>query len=216
MARQIPLDLAPDPDFSFSTFEVGDSNRSAVTLVRSWPQWPSPLLLLCGPGGSGKTHLGSAWAKAFGGRIVSGRMEIDPASMTNTPCIFIDSADYMAEQTLFTAMNAALNGKLGGLLLAANDPPALWGIKLPDLKSRLVNTPIARISDHDDDILEPIIRKLFEDRGRAVKSDVVAYLMKNHDRSVGAMKAVIEQLDQAASEAKRDITRTFVASILRP
>lgn len=215
MARQIPMDLAPDPDFSFSTLEIGESNRSAVTLVQSWPQWPSPILLICGPEGSGKTHLGSAWAQAYKGLVFERDTHIDPAHMDATTCAFIDNADDIAEDDLFTVMNAALNGKMAGILLAAENPPALWGVDLPDLRSRLVNTPIARLSDHDDDILEHIIRKLFEDRGRVIKSDLVSYLMKNQDRSVGAMTAVVERLDFAASEAKRDLTRAFAASILR-
>jgi len=75
-------------------------------------------------------------------------------------------------------LNLALNGQIRGLLLADSQAPKDWSIELPDLKSRLLNVPIVSLYDHDDKILDSIVRKLFEDRGRAVTSDLVSYLLK--------------------------------------
>ena len=162
-------------------------------MVRGWQSWPSPILYLTGPAGSGKTHIGQAWA------AMSAQS-------------FIDDAPAHEEAHIFAQMNRALNGEIDGLLLAG---PPDWMPALPDLASRFRNTPRAMIGDHDDAILEPIVRKLFEDKGRAVSADVVAYLLKYNERSVNALRRVTDRLDAAAQAQRKDITKAFVAKLLK-
>ncbi|MEL6688650.1 MAG: DnaA/Hda family protein, partial [Pseudomonadota bacterium] len=74
---QIPLDLTPDPDFTFERFIEAPSNAGALAVVRTWPAWPAPAILLLGPEGTGKTHLGEAWLKqSHGVFLVRLRMRI--------------------------------------------------------------------------------------------------------------------------------------------
>ena len=61
--RQLLLDLAGEPRFQPEDFIVGPSNERAYAMVESWPAWPGEALLLVGPRGSGKTHLGAIWAR---------------------------------------------------------------------------------------------------------------------------------------------------------
>lgn len=213
-APQIPLDLSPNPDFSLVSFEVGDCNRAAYAAVTAWPNWPAPILLLSGPKGSGKTHLGQAWAKANDAAIMSGDANIDLETISQQP-VFLDAANRADEAQIFGLLNFALSGQVPGLLLAARQVPQLWDIALPDLRSRLVNVPAASLEDADDTILEAIIRKLFEDQGRMVKADVVVYLIKHEVRSIPALRRVVTELEQAARQAKRDVTRSFTASFLK-
>ncbi len=215
MPQQIPFNLAPTPDLTFETFEVGESNRAAAASVMAWPEWASPIYLVIGPHGTGKTHLGTAWAKQCGAEMLDAPKHLDGFDVESVDCVFVDNADNADENSLFTLMNHALNGRLAGLLLTARSHPKGWSIHLPDLRSRLVNTPASALTDHDDDILEPIIRKLFEDQGRDVKMDVVRFLMMNHNRSVDAMRSVIKDLDFSAQQNKKDITRAFVASYFK-
>ena len=192
---QIPLDLTPTPQHSFDNLIISDCNQDAVKIIRAWPKWPSPVLLLLGPSGSGKTHIGQAWRAETGGRLV-------------------DNAASFDEAELFAIFNSALNGDIKGLLLTADEVPEHWDILMPDLRSRLCNTPIVSLKEHDDTILEPILRKLFEDRGRAVTSDVVTYILKYQERSVPALKEIAFKLDQAAQSQKADLTKAFAAKNL--
>lgn len=193
---QIPLDLSPNSVHSFDNLILSECNAAAVKTVRAWPNWPAPILLLIGPQGSGKTHMGQAWA-------------------AETEGTFIDDAVDVEEARLFGLMNQALNGDIGGLLLAATKPPKEWDVQMPDLRSRLGNMPVAILADHDDKILEPILRKLFEDRGRSVNYDLVAYLLKYHDRSVSALREIATNLDQAAQTQKADLTKAFAVKHLK-
>ena len=208
---QIPFDLAPKPNFNLNRFEVGRCNRAAFKAVSAWPNWPSPILLLIGSMGAGKTHLGLGWVQKKSGTAYGVHMPELPSAGP----VFMDDVDKADETRLFTIMNLALNGQISGLLLAARRPPLEWGIQIKDLRSRLVNTPTTLLNDHDDDILEPIIRKLFEDLGRDVRADVVEYLIKHEDRSVDALRSQIAKLDLAAREAKRDLTRAFVVKYMK-
>lgn len=212
---QLPLDLAPKPDFSLERFEVGLFNQAAFNLVTAWPHWPSPVLVLVGPEGVGKTHLGRAWAKSNKGRVLNGHSFIRLANPRKETTVFLDEAKYAEEQALFTLLNLALNGHIAGLLLAARAHPESWNVTIPDLNSRLKNTPVADLGEHDDEILEPIVRKLFEDRGRDVSSDVVRYLLDHDDRSVANLRQRVLALDFAARQAKKDMTKRFVSAFLK-
>jgi len=209
--KQLPFNLAPEPDYSFTSFEIGPCNADAVTALRAFPDWPAPVLALIGPTGSGKTHLACAWAADVNANVVSG------GAVTSTwigKPLVMDGADQAPESQLFALMNMALNGDVPGLLLTGVKSPKAWDIGLPDLKSRLSNAPILGLSDPDDTTLELIIRKLFDDQGRDVSRDLVTYLLAYQDRSVTAMKALIAQLDRAASQNKSDLTKTFAARYL--
>ncbi|WP_371397817.1 hypothetical protein [Fretibacter rubidus] len=190
-SRQIPMDLAPTPDYRFDNFVTGPSNQDGFRLVKGWQAWPAPVLLLQGPKGSGKTHLGHAWAaEGHGG-------------------VFIDDAETQDAHMVFAAINKALAGEAGPLLLASTRPPHEWPHSLPDLHSRMKNTAVASLSDADDDVLEGIIRKLFDDTGRSVSRDLVGYIITRSPRSVPALRHGISELDMAARADKADMTKAF-------
>jgi len=153
-------------------------------------------MFLAGPKGTGKSHIGQAWAAETGG-------------------IFIDNAHMRDETELFAVMNQALNGEIDGLLLASRCVPKNWSIQIPDLRSRLVNTPLAILEEHDDDILEPVVRRLFEDKGRVISQDLITYLLKYQDRSVAAQREIVTELEIAAQRQKADLTKAFAAKYLK-
>lgn len=193
---QIPLDLTPRPDFTFERFIPAPSNAGALNVVQRWPAWPAPAMMLLGPEGTGKTHLGTAWAETSSG-------------------VFVDDAHTRDDGDLFGKINRALRGEIPGLLLASRTPPSEWGVTLADLKSRLGAMPVMQLHEPDDDSLKPITRALFAQQGREVGRDVVDYLLKYTDRSVPALRATIRMIDTAASIEKADVTKAFVAKVVR-
>ena len=210
-SKQLPFNLAPEPDYSFASFEVGPCNADAVKAVRAYPDWPAPILALIGPPGSGKTHLAKAWASHMTANLVT--LEDVSSAWRGTP-MMLDGADAASESQLFTVMNMALNGDVPGLLITGTKLPKDWKVELPDLRSRLASVPTAILSEPDDATLEQIIRKLFQDRGREISRDLVTYLMAYQDRAVTAMRGLIGELDTAASQNKSDLTKAFAARYL--
>lgn len=194
--KQIAMDLTPAPDFTFDSFIEAPSNLGALNVVRDWPAWPSPAMMLLGPEGTGKTHLGEAWLGVSQG-------------------VLLDDAHMRTEDDLFAFINRALRGDIPGLLLASRVPPIDWGMTLPDLRSRLSAMPVVQLEEPDDDSLRPITRALFERRGRVVPDEVIDYLLKYSDRSVPALRATIRTIDEAASSAKADVTKMFASKVLR-
>ena len=51
--RQLPLDLGHGTGYSRDELVVSGTNTQAVALVDRWPDWPSPVVVLAGPAGSG-------------------------------------------------------------------------------------------------------------------------------------------------------------------
>src|SRR5919109_3020914 len=69
--RQLPLDLVHPEGRSRDHLVVSEANQAAVALIDRWPDWPSPVVVLAGPTGSGKSHLGAIW------REMSGALALD-------------------------------------------------------------------------------------------------------------------------------------------
>lgn len=193
---QIPLNLRPQGRQDFSNFNLSAGNQAAVTMLRAPDRWTSAAFLLLGPTGSGKTHLGQAWQSEFDGT-------------------FIDDAESVDETLLFDTINRALAGEISGLLLASTLSPKLWGIAMPDLKSRLFSMPTFTLAEHDEESLEPILRTLFGQVGREVSQDVVTFVLRQTERSVEALRELVHELDVEAGSKKADLTKAFVAKFLR-
>lgn len=193
---QIPLNLRPEVRQSFANFHISPGNQAAVSMLRARERWPSAAVLILGPKGSGKTHLGKAWQSRFGGE-------------------FIDDAHYTDETILFDAINRALAGQIPGLVLASSQAPTEWGVAMPDLNSRLNAMPTLTLAEHDEASLEPILRELFTQAGRVVSQDVVTFVLHQCERSVDALRDLVLELDVAAGSKKADLTKKFVAKYLK-
>ena len=71
VTRQLPLEFDHDPASSRDDLIVSDRLSAAVSIVDRWPDWPSPVVILAGPTGSGKSHLASIWAERVGATTVT-------------------------------------------------------------------------------------------------------------------------------------------------
>ena len=210
--RQIPLDIGHRPGHSRDELVISDANRQAVALIDAWPDWPGPVVVLAGPAGSGKSHLAAIWAEAANAvsldrTDIEGWVEGSPL----THGVVIDDADSgVDEPGLFHLINAARSAGTH-ILLTARRFPSAWGVRLPDLASRLRAAATVEILEPDDHLLAAVITKLFADRQVEVEPHVVQYLVRRIERSLSTAIDVVERLDRAALEQKTRITRTLAA-----
>ncbi|QND52560.1 hypothetical protein HB779_12085 [Phyllobacterium sp. 628] len=211
--RQLPLDLGHEPGYSRDDLIVSASNMAAVDIVDRWPSWISPVVILAGPTGSGKTHLAAVW-KAESGATVLDSSNIATASGTNGPFLIDDIGDGPIDEAgLFHLINTVRqNGS--SLLMTSRRWPANWPVRLPDLASRLKAATTVEIGEPDDILLSGVLYKLFADRQVAVEPNVISFLVSHIERSLSTANRIVDKLDRAALEKKSKITRALAASIV--
>jgi chromosomal replication initiation ATPase DnaA len=216
MPRQLPLDLAHAAGQSRDDLVAGPSNARAIALVDAWPRWPSHVVVLLGPAGSGKSHLAAIWrAHSDATLLNSAALGADAVEAASLGPILLDDVDArpIDETGLFHLINAV--GASGGtLLMTARRFPLAWGVRLPDLQSRLKAASIVEIDEPDDALLSAVITKLFADRQVEVEPHVIQYVVRRIERSLSTAIAVVDWLDRAALEQKTRISRALAAQVI--
>jgi chromosomal replication initiation ATPase DnaA len=214
--RQLPLDLSHSEGRSRDHLVVSDANAAAVALIDRWPDWPSPLVVLAGPAGSGKSHLGAIWREMSGAPAIDRRhIEAAVAAAGPAASFFVDDADGpgLDETGLFHAANA-VRAAGSHLLVTARRFPSAWGVALPDLASRLKAAATVEIRQPDDLLLAGVISKLFADRQVEVEPHVVQFLVRRIERSLATAIRVVDKLDSAALEQGTRISRSLAGEIV--
>ncbi len=217
--RQLPLAMPHQAAMSREDFLVGEGNREAAAFIDAWPDWPASVVLLIGPNGSGKTHLVNIWAAKSRAMVVAAADlgTADPAALIATGAVAIEDADDPAldEKALFHLLNAA-RGRGASVLITTHAVPAVWGVTLPDLLSRLRAAQPAFLGPPDDELLEKVMVKLLADRQLAVDPGVLDYILLRMERSCAAACALVEALDRESLARGRRITRAIAAEVLAP
>ncbi|MHC5653427.1 HdaA/DnaA family protein [Stappia sp. ICDLI1TA098] len=215
-AEQLPLVLPHEAAFGRDDFLPGASNRAALGLIDDWPRWPSPVALLAGPVGSGKTHLAHVWQEASGAAMIAARDlgSADIDALAASGAVVVEDAHAGFDETaLFHLVNAVRNAG-GYLLVTARSWPQSWGLTLPDLASRLRAATPVEILEPDDDLLRRVLVKLFADRQIDIDATVVEFLVVRMERSVAAAQDIVDRLDRASLSAGRRITRPLAGRVL--
>lgn len=215
--RQLTLALAHSESFARDDFLEGLANAAALSLVESWPDWPSRAVVLVGARGSGKSHLAAIWAAQSGARFLSARaIETAnlPSALSTGTLVLEDMAEgQFDERALFHLLNLARE-EGAYLLLTARSAPAGWTIGIPDLASRLRALPAVVVQSPDETLLRAVLVKLFADRQLAVDESLIAYILSRIERSFPAMRDAVATLDREALRRKRPVNRALAADVL--
>lgn len=215
LIRQLILDLGRKPAFDREDFLVSPSNEDSYRLLEGWPDWPSHMLVLTGPPGSGKTHLASIWAQNANATIVSSNEEIDPCTLARSSAVLLEDCDRLKrpDATLFHLINLMKeNG--GWLLLTARSNPDQWHVQTADLLSRLRLATLSRIGRPNPALVRSVLVKLFADRQIRIEEDVISYATLHLDQSLEAVTRFVQAVDDAALSAGRRITRPLAGATI--
>jgi chromosomal replication initiation ATPase DnaA len=215
--KQLAFDLPLDPRFGREDFLVSPSNEQAYGLIESWPDWPDTILVLRGPRGSGKSHLASIWATtARAWTIDAFEVTADRVPhLVSNGALVIEDADRSErdEAALFHLLNLARERR-ASVLLTCETPPERWGLRTPDLLSRLRLAPGVELEAPDDALLKAVLVKLFVDRQLVVDTTVVDYIALRIERSLSRAAEIVAALDKEALSRGRRISRPIAAAVL--
>lgn len=212
---QLSFEWPPSVSLEAEDYFVSGANRTAYDLVQAPKDWPRGKLALIGAPASGKSHLARVFAAQTGARILSARDITADSPLPATGPTVVEDADALptaSEEWLFHLHNA-LSGQ-APLLLTARSEPTRWGTTLPDLRSRMEGTMVARIDAPDDALLTAVLMKQFADRQIAPEPELLTFLTQRLDRSFEALSAAVATLDRLALDHKRPVGRRLASDWL--
>ena len=213
---QLPLEFAHRPSTTRDDLVVSDPLSAAIGVVDIWPEWVSPVVILAGPTGAGKTHLANIWKEKSGAATVSAHAGDDAALRTASegPVLIEDiDREGFDDTQLFHLINT-VRQHATGLMITTRIWPAAWPVELADLRSRLKAATIVEIGEPDDELLAQVIEKLFADRQIVVDPKVVVFLVHRMERSLDAARTIVERMDRLALARRGKISRSLASEVL--
>lgn len=216
--HQLTLDFDFRPALGGEDFLVSDCNRDAVEWIDAWPDWPSPVLVIFGPPGSGKSHLAAVFAQQAGSRARQATPDqFEELAAGLSEDLIVEDLDRLmrsADETPLFHLYNSLKEAGRRMLITASAPPARWKIALPDLRSRLNAAQTAEIGPPEDPLIAALLVKLFADRQVQVSSDVIGYAVNRMERSFSATRRVVQLADRLALAEKRRISIPLMKRVL--
>lgn len=214
--EQLPLDFNHPASNARDDLIVSAPLNAAVSLIDRWPDWPSPVVILAGPTGSGKTHLANIWRERAGAHLINALVggEAFQHQATSGPVLIEDiDREGFDETQLFHLINSVSQNSTH-LLITTRAWPAAWPVKLPDLQSRLKAATVVEIGEPDDLLLAQVIEKLFADRQIYIDPKIVTHLVQRMERSLAAAQSIVYRIDELALARRGKITRALVTEVL--
>jgi len=214
MAEQLPLDLGHAPAFAEADFLCVPGN--ALAFERMAQGWSGFGMALCGPAGSGKSHLAAIFAARQGGVVIpaSGLDEEMVPALAERGAVAVEDVDQGGGEVALFHLHNLLRETGGKLLVTGRGEPAHWPVGLADLRSRLAALPVTAIAAPDDDLLNMLLLKLFSDRQLRVGPEVLTYLLPRMERSFDSARALVAAIDAHALARQRPITVPLLRELL--
>ncbi len=217
MTQQLAFDLPFIEGLGVEDFHLSPFNNAAFRIVSGWPNWPDPVAVIIGPEGSGKSHLASIWVQRTSATVLTvNDLQINTVTNIKTSsALLIEDMDrlHIDENAVFHLLNL-VREEGGHLMITGRERPDRWGVKLPDLLSRLRLAPLVEIAPPDDTLFRVLLAKLLHDRQLIVEPNVIEYLTLRIERSFASAKNIVAALDKLSLSKNRAITRAVAGQVL--
>lgn len=220
--HQAVLDLPVRSVTGRADFFAAPENSQAVALIDSVPNGFYGAVLV-GEKGCGKTHLAHLFAetvlqKTGKKTAILQASGLDVSSLTDflekDPYAVLENADSSVdEQALFHLLNTVKS--LNGFVLITSDcMPSVWNLSLPDLITRLKSLPCVEIKPPGEMLIQAVLIKQFSDRQLKVAPEVIAYILRNMERSFSAASFIVKRADELSLEKKNAVTIPLIRQVL--
>lgn len=221
---QLALDVRLRDEATLESFVPGPATAALLPLLRAGSE---PLILLHGPSGGGKTHLLQAacqhnrasalylpmteLCRLAPAEVLSGLEQLDLLCLDDLHRVLDEPAWALA---LFDCFHRCQQTGCRWLV-AARRPPAALSVALADLQSRLSAGLVFALPAPDEALRRQILRARAHARGMRLSEDVLSYVERRAGRSLDALLALLDELDQATLRAGRPLSVPFVRQLMR-
>ena len=185
-----------------------------------------PQLYLWGAPGTGKTHVLQAACQRMGEHgLPAAYLSLAEAphpgvldGLEHLGLVALDDIQAVMGQdgweiALFDLINR-LREQQVPLLLAANAPPGMLAVNLPDLASRLGWGPVLRLEALDDAGKREVLLAQAHERGMDLPDEVIFYMFSHLPRGLPSLLAGLQRLDDASMERQRRVTLPLAREVL--
>jgi DnaA-homolog protein len=226
--RQLPLGVRIPDRAVFATFLAARNSQAVQQLTRLARGHAAGTAWLCGPHGSGKTHLLQAVCVqasetmragyfplrelgSLGAGVLDGLPQLD--------CLCLDDLDAVTgnadwERMLFGILRE-IEERGGRLIAAAQTPPALISWSLADLGSRMSASAVFQLRALDESEQQEALKLRAHIRGFELPDETARWLQRRFPRDMRTLYDLLDTLDEAALVAQRRLTVPFIRSVLR-
>ena len=224
---QYSLGLMLRDDATLANFYSGP-NGQVLELISRLPERPGALVYLWGPLGSGRSHLLQAACVDFQQRGRSAiylplaeLVNMAPQgleSLDDCELLCLDDLQAVAgnrawEEALFHLFNRRRQCG-GALLVAASVPPRGLALQLADLQSRLMLAAVYQLRALADEDKLHALQLRAKARGMGLSDEAGSFILSHGPRSMDALLALLDTLDQASWRAQRKLTIPFLKQTL--
>jgi len=234
VASQLSLPVKLRAEASFQNFYLPPDSSAAVAVasLKSLAAGRGPrTFYLWGSEGVGCRHLLQATCQSF---IAVGHNEVQylplellaqepPESLLENleqqALVCISQLQAVAgnrawELALFDLYNRSQDAGRA-LLFSADQPPAKLPLLLADLRSRLAAAMVFHLPAYDDAEKAAILQFRASSLGMQLGDDAARYLLSRSQRSMPALMACLNRLDQASLEQQRRLTIPFIRHLFQ-
>jgi DnaA-homolog protein len=225
--RQIPLGLRLPDRAVFASFLPGHNTEALAHARRVAAGELGGLTWLCGPPGSGKTHLLQAICAGASERVRAGYVPLAQVGalgvgvlegLPQLDCLCLDDLDAIVGQGAWEhgifALLRELEDSGGRLAVAAAAPPALLQWALPDLASRCAAGAVFQLRMLEEREQQAALQLRAKLRGFELPDETLQWLQRRFPRDMGSLYELLDTLDEAALVAQRRLTIPFIREVL--
>jgi DnaA family protein len=224
--RQLPLAVRIPDRAVFASFLPARNREALEHVQRVVTDGPPGIVWLCGPSGTGKTHLLQAACARAGETMRASyvplaelaRLGVGVLEGLKLECLCLDDLHEVIgqrewERVLFGVWREMHEGE-GRLLVAAPAPPALLTWALPDLASRFAASAIFQLRPLDEAEQQAALKLRARVRGVDLPDETSRWLQRHYARDMVKLYALLDTLDEAALVAQRRLTVPFIREVL--
>jgi DnaA family protein len=223
--RQLPLSVRLPDRSLFESFLPGPNAQVLAEFTAQLTRPRPGLTWLCGPAGSGKTHLLQALCaragpeaaylplpqlQAFGAAALADWQGARWLCLDDAAAV-IGSREW--ERALF-ARYRDCEERGASLIIAARESPPELAFALPDLASRCAAGHRLTLRPLDEQQQCAALRLRAQQRGFELPEETARYLQRRLPRDMTSLFAVLDELDTAALTAQRRLTVPFIRAAL--